>query len=73
MTFKGVPKLKLVNETITSMSCDSPLSTTPSGFLHTNQCNVDKHIRVSDACHSGFSMRIGLECGFILKYDIFQS
>ena len=51
----------------------APLSTTPSGFLHTNQCNVDKHFRVSDARHSGFSMRIGLECGFILKDDISQS
>ena len=43
------------------------------GFLHTNQCNVDKHSRVSDARHSGFAMRIGLECGFILKDDISQS
>ena len=59
MTFKGGPQLKLVNETITSISRDSPLSTTPSGFLHTNQCTVDKHFRVSDARHYGFSMRIG--------------
>ena len=48
------------------------LSTTPSGFLHTNQCNIDKHIRVSDASHSGLSMRISLEYGFILKDDISQ-
>ena len=59
MTFKGVLQLKLVNETITSISRDRPLSTTPSGFLHTNQCTVDKHFRVTDARHSGFSMRIG--------------
>ena len=70
MTFKWVRQLKLVNETITSMSGDSPLSTTPSGFLHTNQCNVDKHFHVSHTRHSGFAMRIGLECGFILKDDI---
>ena len=44
-----------------------------SGFLHTNQCNVDKHFRVSDSGHSGFAMRICLECGFILKDDISQS
>ena len=73
MTFKGVPQLKLVNETITSMSSDSPLSTTASGFLHTNQCNVEKPFRVSDARHSGFSMRIGLKCGSLLKDDISQS
>ena len=30
---------------------------------------MDKHFRVSDARHSGFAMRIGLECGFILKDD----
>ena len=71
MTFKGVPQLKHVNETITSMSLDSPLSS--SGFLHTNQCNMDKHFRVSDSRHSGFAMRIGLECGLILKDDIPQS
>ena len=46
---------------------------TPSGFLHTNQCHLDEHIRVSDTRHSGFSIRIGLECGFILKDDISQS
>ena len=51
----------------------APLSTISSGFLHTNQCNVDKHFRVSDARHSGFAIRIGLECGFILKDDVFQS
>ena len=45
----------------------------PVDFLQTNQYNVDKHFRVSDARHSGFSMRIGLECGFILKDDISQS
>ena len=73
MTFKGVPKLKLVNEIITSMSLDSPISTTPNGFLHTNQCNMDKHFRVSDTRHSGFSIRIGFECGLILKYEISQS
>ena len=73
MTFKGVPQLKLVNETITSMSCDAPYLRFPVDFLHTNQCNVDKHFRVSDARHSGCSMRIGLECKFILKYDISQS
>ena len=45
----------------------------PVDFLHTNQCNVDKYFRVSDASHSGFALRIGLECGFILKDDVFQS
>ena len=49
------------------------ISTTSSGFLHTNQCNIDKHFRVSDSRHSGFAMRICLECGFILKDDISQS
>ena len=73
MTFKGVPQLKLVNETITSISRDSPLSTTPSGFLQTNQCTMNKHFRVSDVRRSGFSIRIGLECEFILKDDISQS
>ena len=42
-------------------------------FLHTNQFNVDKHFRVSDTRHFGFAMRIGLECGFNLKYDNSQS
>ena len=70
MTFKGVPQLKFVNETITS---NAPYLRLPVDVLHTNQCNVDKHFRVSDARHSGFSMRIGLECGFILKDDISQS
>ena len=60
MTFKGVPQLKLVNETIIIMARDSPLSTTSSGFSHTNQCNVNKHFRVSDTRHSGFAMKIGL-------------
>ena len=46
---------------------DSPLSTTSSGFLHTNQYNVGKHFRASDSRHSWFVMRVGLECGFILK------
>ena len=34
---------------------------------------MDKHFRVSDSRHSGFAMRIGLECGLILKDDISQS
>ena len=34
---------------------------------------MDKHFRVSDSRHSGFAMRIVLECGFILKDDISQS
>ena len=33
---------------------------------------MDKHLRVLDSRHSGFAMRICLECGFILKDDIFQ-
>ena len=45
----------------------------PVDYLHTNQCNVDKHFRVSDTRHSGFAMKIGLESGFIFKDDIFQS
>ena len=73
MTFKGVPQHKLVNKTITSVSRDSPYLRLTVNFLHTNQCNVDKYFRVSDARHSGFTMRIGLESGFILKDDISQS
>ena len=34
----------------------APYLRLPVDFLHTNQCNVDKHFRVSDASHSGFSM-----------------
>ena len=34
---------------------------------------MDKHFRVSDFRHSGFAMRICLECGFFLKDDISQS
>ena len=51
----------------------APLSTTSSGLLHTNQCYLDKHFRVTDTRHSGFSMRLGFECEFILKDDISQS
>ena len=67
MTFTGFPQLKLVNETITSISRDSPYLRLPVDFLHTNQCTVDKHFRVSDARHSGFSMRIGFECEYNFK------
>ena len=51
----------------------APYLRLPVDFLHTNQCNVDKYFRVSDARHSEFLMKIGLECGFILKDDISQS
>ena len=51
----------------------APYLRLPVDFLHTNQCNVDKRIRVSDARHSGFSMTKYLERGFILKDDISQS
>ena len=43
----------------------APLSTTPSVFLHIHQCSMDKLFRVADARHSGFAMKIGLECGYI--------
>ena len=48
----------------------APYLRLPVDFLHTNQCTVDKHFRVSDARHSRFSMRIGLECEFILHFPI---
>ena len=51
----------------------APYLRLPVDYLHTNQCNLDKHFRVSDAKHPGFSMRLGLECGFIFKDDISQS
>ena len=51
----------------------APYLRLPVDFLHTNQCNVNKHFRVLDARHSEFAMRIGLECEFFLKDDISQS
>ena len=51
----------------------APYLRLPVDFLHTNQCNVDKHFSVSDTSYSGFAMKICLECGFILKDDVSQS
>ena len=72
MTFKGVPNLSLYMKQSPVYHEIAPYLRLPVDFLHTNQCNVDKHFHVSDFRHFGFAMKIGLECGFILKDDISQ-
>ena len=66
---RGLSHDILVIVSFTSLSWGTPIKgheiapylRLPVDFLHTNQCNVDKLLRVSAARHSGFAMRIGLK------------